>query len=140
MCKLLNFARFVYKLKDLIDKKESQSIIYLTKIFSLTINTIKMNTICQIQSTNKNLNPNSQEIVTPEVLYSKVVEVKCRVVPGSLEKCQLDKSGWKEAKGSTGETVFVTQELDEEYLMKELLEIKKSGIDSLAIVLMHSFT
>ncbi|XP_033225027.1 5-oxoprolinase isoform X2 [Belonocnema kinseyi] len=80
------------------------------------------------------------EIVTPEVLYSQVVEVQCRVIPALSNRCQLDKDNWKIVKGSTGEDLFLKQELDEETLKKDLLELKKLGIQSLAVVLMHSYT
>lgn len=66
--------------------------------------------------------------------------MKCRVIPALSKRCQLDKENWKIVKGSTGEDLFVKQELDEEALKKDLLELKKSGIESLAVVLMHSYT
>lgn len=82
----------------------------------------------------------SQEIVTPEVLYKRVVEVRCRVVPALPGKCQLVKDSWRKVKGSTGEDLFVTQELNEEKLKEDLLELKESGIESIAVVLAHSYT
>lgn len=81
-----------------------------------------------------------QQIVTPEVLYEKVVEVKCRVIPASAGKCQLDNKKWRRVKGSTGEDLFVTRELDEEKLKLDLEELRRSGIESLAVVLAHSYT
>ncbi|XP_012343287.1 5-oxoprolinase isoform X1 [Apis florea] len=80
------------------------------------------------------------QIVTPEVLYEKVVEVKCRVIPASAGKCQLDNKKWRRVKGSTGEDLFVTRELDEEKLKLDLEELRRSGIESLAVVLAHSYT
>ncbi|EFN85192.1 5-oxoprolinase [Harpegnathos saltator] len=80
------------------------------------------------------------EIVTPEVLYKKVVEVKCRVIPALTGRCQLDNKSWRRVKGSTGEDMFVTQELDEVQLVKDLEELRNLGIDSLAVVLAHSYT
>lgn len=81
-----------------------------------------------------------QQIVTPEVLYEKVVEVNCRVIPASAGKCQLDNKKWRRVKGSTGEDLFVTRELDEEKLKLDLEELRRSGIESLAVVLAHSYT
>ncbi|XP_063975496.1 5-oxoprolinase isoform X2 [Diachasmimorpha longicaudata] len=80
------------------------------------------------------------EIVTPSVLYSKIIEVKCRVVPALPEKCSLDHSSWRKVKGSTGEDLFVIQELNEEALMSDLESLKKDGIQSLAVVLAHSYS
>ncbi|KAJ8672521.1 hypothetical protein QAD02_003780 [Eretmocerus hayati] len=80
------------------------------------------------------------EIVTPEVLYSDVIEVKARVVPALPGKCDLTKRSWRKVRGSTGEELFVTQELDEEDLMKNLKYLKQKGIESLAVVMMHSYT
>ena len=68
------------------------------------------------------------------------MEVKCRVVPEMPKWCQLDKRNWRNIKGSTGENLFVKQELDEEALKRDLQDMKKSGIQSLAVVLMHSYT
>lgn len=82
----------------------------------------------------------TQEIVTPEMLYYKVVEVKCRVVPALLGRCELDTKGWRSIKGTTGEDLFVTEELDEESLRENLVDLRKYGIESLAVVLAHSYT
>ncbi|CAK9794957.1 OPLAH [Anthophora quadrimaculata] len=80
------------------------------------------------------------QVLTPEVLYKKVVEVKCRVIPALPGKCQLETKKWRRVKGSTGEDLFVTEELDEERLKQDLDELKRSGIESLAVVLAHSYT
>ncbi|XP_034950692.1 5-oxoprolinase [Chelonus insularis] len=80
------------------------------------------------------------EVVTPSVLYSKVVEVKCRVIPALSGKCSLGSSRWRKVKGLTGEDLFVTQELDEETLRNNLKFLQESGIESLAVVLLHSYT
>ncbi|XP_024944987.1 5-oxoprolinase isoform X2 [Cephus cinctus] len=80
------------------------------------------------------------EVVTPEVLYSKVVEVKCRVIPALPGQCELDSKQWRRVRGSTGEDLFVIQELDEESLIKDLEKLKIQGIQSLAVVLAHSYT
>lgn len=78
--------------------------------------------------------------MTPEVLYKKVVEVKCRVIPALTGRCQLNNKSWRRVKGSTGEDMFVTQELDEEQLIKDLEKLRNLQIDSLAVVLAHSYT
>ncbi|XP_078052586.1 5-oxoprolinase [Augochlora pura] len=79
------------------------------------------------------------KVVTPEVLYKDVVEVKCRTIPALPGRCYLDSKQWKRVKGSTGEDLFVIQELDEEKLKKDLKELRRSGIESLAVVLAHSY-
>lgn len=81
-----------------------------------------------------------QEIVTPDVLYSEVVEVQVRVVPALPDKCEMSKNTWRKVKGSTGEDLYVTQELNEEELNENLKRLKNNGIESLAVVLMHSYT
>ncbi|XP_012276506.1 5-oxoprolinase [Orussus abietinus] len=80
------------------------------------------------------------EIVTPEVLYSTVIEVKCRVIPALPGKCHLDKKSWRKVTGSTGEDLYVIQELDEDSLKKDLENLLASGIESLAVVLAYSYT
>ncbi|XP_058790910.1 5-oxoprolinase [Phymastichus coffea] len=80
------------------------------------------------------------EVITPEVLYSEVVEVKARVVPALPGKCNLPKNTWTKVKGSTGEDLFITKELDEAKLKRDLRKLKENGIQSLAVVLMHSYT
>ncbi|XP_046471410.1 5-oxoprolinase isoform X1 [Neodiprion pinetum] len=82
------------------------------------------------------------EVVTPEVLYSEVVEVGCRVVPALPGKCQLGDvtRGWKRVKGTTGEEFLVMKELNEQKLKKDLEGLKKKGIESLAVVLAHSYS
>lgn len=61
------------------------------------------------------------------------------MIPALSGKCHLENSHWRRAKGSTGEDLFVTQELDEERLKKDLEELRRSGIESLAVVLAHSY-
>jgi 5-oxoprolinase (ATP-hydrolysing) len=79
------------------------------------------------------------EIVMPDVLYERVVEVDERVI--------LDDNGFK---GITGEGVAVLKALDEDEVRKDLQQVYDSGIrfvcwditwnSSIAICLMHSFT
>lgn len=73
----------------------------------------------------------------PEVLHEAVVQVKERVVLDNAN-CQLTNKG-RPVTGSNGERLWVMQELDEEDLKKQLNEILKKGIASLAVVLMHSY-
>ncbi|XP_076766282.1 5-oxoprolinase isoform X2 [Xylocopa sonorina] len=80
------------------------------------------------------------QVATPEVLYKRVVEVRCRVVPALPGVCRLDSKQWRKVKGSTGEDLFVTRELDEEKLKRDLEDLRKDGIESLAVVLAHSYT
>lgn len=80
------------------------------------------------------------EIVTPDVLYEKVIEVKCRVIPALDKTCQLNKSNWRKVKGSCDDDLYVIEELDEDYLIKQLNIIKNDGIESIAVVLAHSYT
>lgn len=79
-------------------------------------------------------------ISVPDVLYDKVVEVSERVV---LHKdvCQLEKRpNITTAIGTTGEKVEIWEPLDETQLREDLTAIARSGIRSLAVVLMHSYT
>lgn len=76
----------------------------------------------------------------PEVLYKYVVGVKCRVIPALLGRCRMENQSWRRVKGSTGEDLFVTQELDEAQLKEDLKELRDLGIESLAVVLAHSYT
>lgn len=62
------------------------------------------------------------------------------MIPASVGKCQLDNKKWRRVKGCTGEDLFITRELDEEKLRLDLEELKRSGIESLAVVLAHSYT
>lgn len=62
------------------------------------------------------------------------------MIPASVGKCQLDNKKWRRVRGCTGEDLFITRELDEEKLRLDLEELKRSGIESLAVVLAHSYT
>ncbi|XP_078607993.1 5-oxoprolinase-like isoform X1 [Branchiostoma floridae x Branchiostoma japonicum] len=80
------------------------------------------------------------EIVTPDVLYEEVVEVKERVIL-EQESCQLDKpADLQTVTGTTGEKLHVWEQLDEVQLRADLQAILDRGIRSLAVVLMHSYT
>ncbi|KAL6260479.1 hypothetical protein P5V15_008004 [Pogonomyrmex californicus] len=73
------------------------------------------------------------EIVMPQVLYKYVVEVKCRVIPALPGSCQMENRSWRRVKGSTGEDLFIIQELDEIQLKEDLKKLRNLGIDSLAL-------
>jgi hypothetical protein len=81
-----------------------------------------------------------QEISTPDVLYEEVVEVDSRVVPALPGRCLL-KEGleWRHVIGTTGEELLVCQELNEDTLEKDLTILKEKGINSVAVVLAHSY-
>ncbi|XP_043270128.1 5-oxoprolinase isoform X2 [Venturia canescens] len=78
-------------------------------------------------------------IVTPGMLYDKVIEVKSRVAPAMLGSCKLDTKAWKRVKGTTGEDLLVIDELDEVTLRKNLQNLRDEGFESLAVVLAHSY-
>lgn len=83
-----------------------------------------------------------QDIKRPGVLYESVIEVDCRVIPALEDRCQIDKTNkdWKEVVGSTGEKMLVVKDLNEEEIKRDLVELKKTGIESVAVVLAHSYT
>lgn len=83
-----------------------------------------------------------QNIQRPEILYSEVVEVDCRVIPKLEGKCELGNfaNQWRVVEGKTGETFFVTKELDREAVTKSLQQLKSKGIDSISVALAHSYT
>ncbi|KAK7866095.1 hypothetical protein R5R35_011613 [Gryllus longicercus] len=86
------------------------------------------------------------EIVTPDLLYEKVIEVECRVVPALPGRCRLQEEAagnynkWRQVQGTTGELLFVAQELNVEKLKEDLKDLQKQGIESIAVVLAHSYT
>lgn len=47
---------------------------------------------------------------------------------------------WKTVFGTTGERLLVAKALNKEKLVKGLQKIKEKGIESIAVVLMHSYT
>ncbi|CAK1543361.1 unnamed protein product [Leptosia nina] len=80
-------------------------------------------------------------IKRPEVLYKDVVEVDCRVIPALENRCQIDKSkqNWQEVQGTTGQKMLVIKDIDEKSVRTDLAALKKKGIDSVAVVLAHSY-
>lgn len=99
-------------------------------------------------------------VETPEVLYSSVLEIECRVIPFRKDdllfsnidpKLQSNNSeifsghftgqeSWETVKGVTGEPLLIAKKLDKEKVKSQLIELKKTGIDSIAVALMHSYT
>ncbi|XP_067872121.1 5-oxoprolinase isoform X2 [Heterodontus francisci] len=80
------------------------------------------------------------EIVMPEVLYEEVIEVDERVVI-QKDGCQLPKqAGLESVTGSTGEHVEVWRPVDMSQLEGQLMGLLSRGIQTLAVVLLHSYT
>lgn len=82
------------------------------------------------------------DIKRPEVLYTEVVEVDCRVIPALEDRCQIDKTNknWKAIVGTTGEKMLITKELEEDAVRRDLGRLRDKGIESIAVVLAHSYT
>ena len=77
------------------------------------------------------------DIKTLELLYERVLQVDERVLLlGTTD--QTDDSNC--VKGVTGEWVKILQSPSLEHLRPQLLELRNSGITSIAICLIHSFT
>ncbi|KAJ8925583.1 hypothetical protein NQ315_009423 [Exocentrus adspersus] len=78
----------------------------------------------------------------PDILYSEVVEIDCRIIPVLEGKCNLglQTSIWRKVSGKTGEAFYVTSELDKDEVRYSLQKIKDKGIDSIAVALAHSYT
>ena len=74
----------------------------------------------------------------PEKLFSTVLEIEERIRIIKSNENQAEITG-KIIKGITGDYFEILQEIDEKKLEVELIELKKSGVDSLAIVLMFSY-
>lgn len=74
-------------------------------------------------------------------MYSEVVEVDCRVIPVLEGKCELGNQAesWDIVQGNTGEKFYVTKQLVFENVRKILLEVKQRGIESISVVLAHSY-
>lgn len=56
-------------------------------------------------------------------------------------KCQVDheKDGWTKIKGNTGEEFFVVRDIDKKSVESDLRQLQKDGINSIAVVLAHSY-
>ncbi|MCK5915885.1 MAG: 5-oxoprolinase, partial [Deltaproteobacteria bacterium] len=81
------------------------------------------------------------EIKKPELLYEAVLEVdeRLRLLKNDAESQRLRQPGARIVAGVTGEEFLVLKEPDLEHLRTELKVLKKQGIESLAIVLMHAY-
>ncbi|KAJ8938504.1 hypothetical protein NQ318_005168 [Aromia moschata] len=80
-------------------------------------------------------------IKRPDILYSEVAELDCRVMPVLEGKCRLGSQAadWRIVEGKTGEKFYVTKELDEEEVRGSLAKIKQKGIESISVALAHSY-
>ncbi|XP_066151271.1 5-oxoprolinase [Euwallacea fornicatus] len=78
----------------------------------------------------------------PEILYSEVVEMDCRVIPVLEGKCDLDEisKDWRIVEGKTGEKFYIINELDVQSARRSLSELRSKGIDSISVALAHSYT
>lgn len=70
-----------------------------------------------------------------------MVEIDCRIIPRLLGKCQLNgiSSKWRVIKGTTGEDFYITKEVEPEEVRDRLATLKLTGVNSIAIVLAHSY-
>lgn len=78
----------------------------------------------------------------PEVLYSELVEVDCRIIPVLPKQCQLEENvtkNWPIVEGKTGEQFYVTKDVDADQVYQELMRVKKLGINSISVALAHSY-
>ncbi|PAV60150.1 hypothetical protein WR25_18508 isoform F [Diploscapter pachys] len=76
-------------------------------------------------------------IKVPEMLYEEVIEVKERVLVHD-KSCAMGNIGVYK-KGINDAEIIVEQEIDETELIASFQGLKKRGIDSIAVVLLHSF-
>ncbi|EDW01414.1 5-oxoprolinase isoform X2 [Drosophila grimshawi] len=74
----------------------------------------------------------------PANLYQTVVEVNCRIVPEQPERCQLNHQ-WKVLQGITGSNYFEVEPVDESAVRVSLGAARQKGINSVAVVLAHSY-
>lgn len=47
---------------------------------------------------------------------------------------------WKQVIGTTGEKMLVVKDLDEEAVRRDLKKLREKGLESIAVVLAHSYT
>ncbi|CAG2174014.1 unnamed protein product, partial [Oppiella nova] len=78
-------------------------------------------------------------IKSPQLLYEEVVEVEERVVL-KQQNCRIDKTNCEEVVGVTGDVLQVWQTIDTQTLRQNLQKVFDSGIRSLAVALLHSYT
>ncbi len=81
------------------------------------------------------------EISKPELLYESVVEVdeRLRRLRDDDEADDFRRRGFKVVEGITGEWFAVLQAPDPEKLRPELEKLRRQGLKSLAVVLMHAY-
>ncbi|XP_025070029.1 5-oxoprolinase [Alligator sinensis] len=78
-------------------------------------------------------------VTVPEVLYEEVIEVDERLIPHRAD-CRLPGADTSQRlQGSTGDVLVVQQPLDLAKLRTELEGLLARGIQSLAVVLLHSY-
>ncbi|XP_025832170.1 5-oxoprolinase isoform X2 [Agrilus planipennis] len=82
------------------------------------------------------------DINRPEVLYSEVVEINCRVIPVLSDKCKLGEkaSKWRSVGTKSGGTFYVVHELDKEEVRNKLQKLKEKNIRSVAVAFVHSYS
>uniref|UniRef100_A0A182LW39 5-oxoprolinase n=1 Tax=Anopheles culicifacies TaxID=139723 RepID=A0A182LW39_9DIPT len=80
-------------------------------------------------------------IQKPANLYSDVIEIDARLVPAQEGTCQLGDaaSSWRRLTGASDAVYLEMVPLDEEDLRTKLEGVRAAGINSLAIVLAHSY-
>ena len=74
----------------------------------------------------------------PAPLYDAIVEIDERVIT-SRDDCHLEMENHSIEKGITGEEFIVKKVPSEKAVREKLIAIRKSKIESLAIVLLHSY-
>uniref|UniRef100_A0A182Q3G2 5-oxoprolinase n=1 Tax=Anopheles farauti TaxID=69004 RepID=A0A182Q3G2_9DIPT len=80
-------------------------------------------------------------IQKPANLYKEVIEIDARLVPAQEAVCQLGEasSSWRQLTGASNAVYLEMIPLDEEDLRAKLASVHATGINSLAIVLAHSY-
>ncbi|KAL7735709.1 hypothetical protein ACLKA6_019966 [Drosophila palustris] len=74
----------------------------------------------------------------PANLYQTVVEVDCRIVPEQADRCQLNNQ-WKVLHGVAGSKYLEVQPVDESSVRSSLAAAREQGINSVSVVLTHSY-
>uniref|UniRef100_A0A0V0G356 Putative oxoprolinase n=1 Tax=Triatoma dimidiata TaxID=72491 RepID=A0A0V0G356_TRIDM len=83
-------------------------------------------------------------VETPDVLYEEIIEVDCRIIPRFKDKCKLESVSdevekWSTCTGITGDELYCVKQVDEFGLKEQLEKLLAKGINSIAVVLMHSY-
>lgn len=77
-----------------------------------------------------------------ENLYEEVLEVDERVIT-HRDDCRISpelKASWKMDTTLNNEKVLVRKEIDLDSVRSSLIELKNKGINSIAILLLHSYS